>query len=133
MKKFLLFGIFSATLLSCRKEILQIPVLTANSSLDKSPIYHESGKQTNILNYDWYASCTQEYIHVTGEIVLTYSSIQVSGLSKPEGTSYTIEFHYQNVHAVGNTSGKAYTIPTKRIFIIFFTRVNNIIPHSQRT
>ena len=83
--------------------------ITLNQSSDiivaNRNVYKTSGKTIQNLDVLWYGNCTGEYVHVTGQIVLTYNVIQ-----KAAGTNYAVEFHYQNTKGVGITSGKAYNI-----------------------
>lgn len=79
--------------------------VSSNNTVDNSQLYKTSGKTIQPLDVSWYGPCTGEYIHVTGQIVLTYNIIQ-----KENSTNYAVEFHYQNTKGVGETTGKQYAI-----------------------
>lgn len=112
MKKFsafplLLSSSISLCLAGCSKEsgdLLSLQV-SSNNVVDNSQVYKTSGKTIQPLDVSWFGPCTGEYIHVTGQIVLTYNIIQ-----KESGTNYAVEFHYQNTKGIGETTGKRYNI-----------------------
>lgn len=89
----------------CTKDNNSSISLTQSSDVivDNRSVYKTSGKSIQAFDDLWYGACTGEYVHVTGQIVLTYNIIQ-----KVSGTNYAIEFHYQNTKGTGVTTGNTY-------------------------
>jgi hypothetical protein len=96
--------------MACNKENL--------SATDKLFVENAADKQINYgtlehtrikgilldINDVWFLDCNKEYVHVTGKIVYNFNSIR-----KGNKLHINYQFHYQNVHGIGQSSGAKYT------------------------
>ena len=97
--------------ISCKKESL----LNADKIF---VVENAAGKKTNSAISDyirskgilldihdlWFMQCNNEYVYVAGKIFYTINSIQNGNM-----LHINYQFHYQNVHGIGQTTGAKYT------------------------
>jgi hypothetical protein len=101
------------SLISCKKDIipdLQLKQKSFDSGTSKSIINSKTAEHIKFkgilwdINDVWFMHCNNEYVHVRGTI--NYS---LNSLKKGNTLHFAYQFHYQNVHGIGQTSGAKYT------------------------
>jgi hypothetical protein len=99
-------------LLSCKKDVISDYQLKEKSFAAETESINnlkltEHTKLKGVLwdiNDLWFMQCNNEYVHVTGKIIYTLIN------TKKGNTLHTAyQFHYQNVHGIGQASGAKYT------------------------
>ena len=101
MKPILFLVLASISLLSCKKEIAP---KAANLQVASNSVVHDNTKIIYPVDVQVYVQCTDELVHITGEIQLSYHSI----LKENGGYHINATDRPLNIRGVGLSSGKIY-------------------------
>jgi hypothetical protein len=104
MKHFFILTVFISIFAACKKDTINNSISTQVAS--NGVVYKLTDYSIEKLEYDMYVPCTNESVHVTGEVVTRVIAINVAGNAK--GYHLKMDVQYRNMKGTGASSGKSY-------------------------
>lgn len=90
-----------ALMMSCKKESTATSI---NQQVSSNSVRHENSEVSYTVDVETYSECSKEFVHIAGEIQLTYREI----LKDDGGYHIVARDRAVNIRGVGVTSGRRY-------------------------